>query len=60
MVCGKGINFGIYTKKLTLTLCIRNCLAMGRKLELVFSTPLDEGAVDFLEKINCPFYKVAL
>ncbi len=25
----------------------------------IFSTPFDETAVDFLEKINCPMYKVA-
>ena len=24
-----------------------------------YSTPFDETAVDFLEKLNCPFYKVA-
>ncbi len=25
----------------------------------IFSTPFDETAVDFLEKLNCPFYKVS-
>ena len=32
----------------------------GKKIGIpVFSTPYDETAVDFLEKINCPIYKVA-
>lgn len=26
---------------------------------LIFSTPFDETSVDFLEKLNCPIYKVA-
>jgi len=32
----------------------------GKKIGItVFSTPYDETAVDFLEKINCPIYKVS-
>ena len=32
----------------------------GKKIGIiVFSTPFDESAVDFLEKLNCPFYKVS-
>lgn len=32
----------------------------GKKIGIkVFSTPYDETAVDFLEKLNCPIYKVA-
>ncbi len=32
--------------------------ARSLKIE-IFSTPFDESSVDFLEKLNCPFYKVA-
>lgn len=32
----------------------------AKKLNIkLFSTPFDEDAVDFLEKLNCPFYKVS-
>ena len=30
-----------------------------KKKILCFSTPFDETAVKLLEKINCPFYKIA-
>tara|TARA_B100001093_G_C26750525_1_gene980891 strand:- start:109 stop:1137 length:1029 start_codon:yes stop_codon:yes gene_type:complete len=32
----------------------------GRKIGIkIFSTPFDETSIDFLEKLNCPIYKVA-
>ena len=32
----------------------------GKKIGIkIFSTPFDETSVDFLEKLNCPIYKVA-
>ncbi len=38
----------------------RELFNYGKKVGIkVFSTPFDEKAVNFLEKLNCPFYKVA-
>lgn len=38
----------------------KKLFSYAKKLKiLLFSTPFDESAVDFLEKLNCPIYKVA-
>ena len=38
----------------------KKLFSYGKKIGItVFSTPFDESAVDFLEKMDCPFYKVA-
>ena len=38
----------------------KNLFAYAKKIGIkIFSTPFDNNAVDFLEKLNCPFYKVA-
>ena len=38
----------------------KNLFNFGKNIGIkVFSTPFDENAVDFLEKINCPYYKLA-
>ena len=61
MVCGRVIIYGIFMIKLKLpTFGTKTFLCMLKGLELkFFSTPFDETAVDFLEKLNCPFYKVS-
>ena len=38
----------------------KQLFAYARKIKIeIFSSPFDENAVDFLEKLNCPAYKVA-
>ena len=59
-VCGKTILIGICIKKLKLpTNGIKIYLHMQRKKIICFSTPFDVDAVVFLEKLNCPIYKIA-
>ena len=50
----------LYTKAQTPFEWHKDLFDYARKLKIIcFSTPFDESAVDFLETLNCPFYKVA-
>ena len=50
----------LYDKAQTPLVWHRNLFKYAKKLGIkIFSTPFDETAVDFLERLNCPFYKVA-
>lgn len=57
----KGYNlWNLYKKAHTPYSWHKKLFSYGKKIGIkVFSTPFDEGAVDFLEELNCPFYKVA-
>ena len=57
----KGFNlWDLYDKAKTPLHWHKKLFGYGKKLGIkVFSTPYDETAVDFLEKLNCPIYKVA-
>ena len=57
----KGYNlWELYQKAHTPYSWHKKLFLYGKKIGIkIFSTPFDESAVDFLEKLNCPFYKVA-
>ena len=57
----KGYNlWQLYNKAHTPLKWHKELFAYSKKNKIVcFSTPFDETAVDFLEKLNCPMYKVA-
>lgn len=57
----KGYNlWDLYKKAYTPYSWHKKLFAYGRKIGIkIFSTPFDEEAVNFLEKLNCPFYKIA-
>ena len=57
----KGYNlWDLYNKAHTPLKWHEELFKYGKSLGIkVFSTPFDETAVDFLQKLNCPIYKIA-
>ena len=50
----------LYNKAHTPLIWHKKLFDYGKSLGIkVFSTPFDDTAVDFLEKLNCPIYKIA-
>tara|TARA_B100001996_G_C18653347_1_gene590262 strand:- start:567 stop:1622 length:1056 start_codon:yes stop_codon:yes gene_type:complete len=57
----KGFSYwDLYNKAKTPLEWHKELFAFAKKNKIqIFSSPFDENAVDFLEKLNCPIYKVA-
>ena len=57
----KGYNlWDLYNKAHTPLIWHKKLFQYAKKIGItIFSTPFDETAVDFLEKLKCPIYKVA-
>ena len=57
---GANTLWDLYEKAQTPFEWHRELFDYAKKLKIIcFSTPFDESAVDLLESLNCPFYKVA-
>jgi len=57
---GANTLWDLYEKAQTPFEWHRELFVYAKKLKIIcFSTPFDETAVDLLESLNCPFYKVA-
>ena len=57
----KGYNlWKLYDEAKTPYIWHKKLFQYAKKIRIkIFSTPFDENAVDFLESLNCPFYKVS-
>jgi pseudaminic acid synthase len=57
----KGYNlWDLYKKAQTPLIWHKKLFNYAKKIGItIFSTPFDESAVDFLEELKCPFYKVS-
>ena len=57
----RGYNlWKLYDKAKTPLSWHKELFTYARKLKIqIFSTPFDEDSVDFLEKLNCPMYKIS-
>ena len=50
----------LYNKAQTPLAWHKELFELAKKIGItIFSTPFDESAVDFLEKLNCPMYKIS-
>ena len=55
-----ALNYTIYINGLKhLMNGMKQCFHSCKKIGIVFSTPFDETAVDLVEKLNVPAYKIA-
>ena len=60
MVYGRDILWDLYNKAHTPLKWHKELFKYAKSIGIkIFSTPFDDTSVDFLEKLNCPIYKIA-